>query len=315
MEHLIDRMLNEINKDYYDSGRKCILDYVLKEEDEKHRLGIMQILDEPLDYGENIYAGLEPDETWKETVGASKSEVSDKLVIWSGATLPFKGLWAEYESRLFVTLPGKEDKPLYIDDFVKLQNKTLFDVKNALVTTWMKNVQDIYKTEINQMNKKQAYVFFEANATLMSNQLRKLITESVLKYRDFFKRFQKLEDEHKTPQEVIEEEKDHTKTLEDVFLAVRMIFHENTVIFANSLSEIRQELLRIIENNVNVSHKFSRAEVNIARNDKTQLWPMTLEDEVIQNVFVEVDDIINNNCNAAAKVTEVFDKYIFLLVI
>lgn len=308
-------MLNEINKDYYDSGRKAILDYVLKEEDEKHRLGIMQILEEPLDYGENIYAGLEPDEQWKETVGVAKNEVSDKLVIWSEATLQFKELWAEYEERLFVSLPGKEDKPLYIDDFVKLQNKTLFDAKNALVTTWMKNVQDIYKTEINQMNKKQAYVFFEANATLMSNQLRKLITESVLKYRDFFKRFQKGEGEHKAPQEVIEEEKDHTKTLEDVFLAVRMIFHENTVMFANSLSEIRQELLRIIENIVNVSDKFSRAEVNIARNDKTQLWPMTLEDEVIQNVFMEVDDIINNNCNAAAKVTEVFDKYIFLLVI
>jgi len=118
-------MLNEINKDYYDSGRKAILDYVLKEEDDMHRLGIMQILDAPLDYGENIYGGLEPDDEWKEAVGMAKSEVSDRLVIWSDATLHFKELWAEYETKLFVNLPTKEDKPLYIEDFAKLQNKTV----------------------------------------------------------------------------------------------------------------------------------------------------------------------------------------------
>ena len=84
---LIDRMLNEINKDYYDSGRKTILDYVLKEEDEQQRLGITQILDPPLDYGENIYAGIEPDDVWKEMVGFSKNQISDRLVIWSDATL------------------------------------------------------------------------------------------------------------------------------------------------------------------------------------------------------------------------------------
>jgi len=132
VEILIDRMLNEINKDYYDSGRKAILDYVLKEEDDMHRLGIMQILDPPLDYGENIYGGLEPDDEWKETVGVAKSEVSDRLVIWSDATLNFKELWAEYETKLFVNLPTKEDKPLYIDDFAKLQSKTVFFVINKV---------------------------------------------------------------------------------------------------------------------------------------------------------------------------------------
>ena len=37
---MIDSMLNEINKDYFDSVRKSILDYILKDEDEKRRLGI-----------------------------------------------------------------------------------------------------------------------------------------------------------------------------------------------------------------------------------------------------------------------------------
>lgn len=48
-------MLNEINKDYYDSVRKSILDYVLKDDDEKLRIGIMQVFEQAIDYGQNIY--------------------------------------------------------------------------------------------------------------------------------------------------------------------------------------------------------------------------------------------------------------------
>lgn len=40
IEYMIDTMLNEINKDYFDSVRKSILDYILKDEGEMRRLGI-----------------------------------------------------------------------------------------------------------------------------------------------------------------------------------------------------------------------------------------------------------------------------------
>lgn len=39
-------MLNEINKDYYDSVRKAILDYVLKDDAERYRIGLMQTFEE-----------------------------------------------------------------------------------------------------------------------------------------------------------------------------------------------------------------------------------------------------------------------------
>jgi len=40
IKELFDSMLNEINKDYFDSVRKSILDYILKDENEMKRLGI-----------------------------------------------------------------------------------------------------------------------------------------------------------------------------------------------------------------------------------------------------------------------------------
>jgi len=65
MENMINSMLNEINKDYYDSVRKSILDYVLKDDNEKMRIGIMMIFEEIVDYGDNIFHGLEPADSWK----------------------------------------------------------------------------------------------------------------------------------------------------------------------------------------------------------------------------------------------------------
>lgn len=87
VEGLIDKMLNEINKDYYDSVRKGILDYVLKDHEERLRIGIMQIFDEVLDYGNNIYKGLEPDSLWKEHINFSREEINQNLVICNNATL------------------------------------------------------------------------------------------------------------------------------------------------------------------------------------------------------------------------------------
>ena len=42
---MIDSMLTEINKFYYQSVRKSILQYVLKDKNERLRIGIMQVLD------------------------------------------------------------------------------------------------------------------------------------------------------------------------------------------------------------------------------------------------------------------------------
>lgn len=68
MNNMVNRMLNEINRDYYESVKKSILDYVLKDEDERKRVGIMTTFEEVIDYGERLYGGIEADDEWKERV-------------------------------------------------------------------------------------------------------------------------------------------------------------------------------------------------------------------------------------------------------
>jgi dynein heavy chain, axonemal len=93
IEYLIDTMLNEINKDYFDSVRKSILDYILKNEAEMKRLGIQQVLNQPIDWGSDFYKGIEPNEEWKHNVMMARMLMSENLCICSQATLELMKLW------------------------------------------------------------------------------------------------------------------------------------------------------------------------------------------------------------------------------
>lgn len=65
-------MVNEFNRDYFLSMKKSILDYVLKDEEERLRVGIVEIIDELGEYGSAVYAGIEPSEEWKKRVNEAR---------------------------------------------------------------------------------------------------------------------------------------------------------------------------------------------------------------------------------------------------
>ena len=69
-------MLSEINNDYYVSVKKSIVDYVLRDEEERMRIGIIEIIDELAVYGSAIYNGIEPDDDWKSAVNDSREKIS-----------------------------------------------------------------------------------------------------------------------------------------------------------------------------------------------------------------------------------------------
>lgn len=57
-------MLNEVNQDYYDSVRKAILDYVLKDKDECKRIGITETYETVADYGQPAKKAIVADNQW-----------------------------------------------------------------------------------------------------------------------------------------------------------------------------------------------------------------------------------------------------------
>lgn len=124
-------MLVQVNKDYYLAVRKSILDYVLKDEEQKKRLGILYNPDPPVDYGEKIFNGIEPSEEWQTNVMMSRMLMSDNLCICSPATLGLSMLWADYEEMYLVDLPNKFET-LSNHDFIERQETCMSNVKSEL---------------------------------------------------------------------------------------------------------------------------------------------------------------------------------------
>lgn len=169
VEYLVDAMLNEINKDYHDSVRKAILDYILKDENEMRRLGIQQVLNAPIDWGDNFYKGIEPNEEWKHNVMMARMLMSENLCICSNATLELMKLWQEYENNLFVKLPEQRTTPVHLTKFKDDQETQMTNVKVLLSSDWNKGAVDILREELENLDKDQTKTFFESVATLMAN--------------------------------------------------------------------------------------------------------------------------------------------------
>lgn len=175
IEYLIDTMLNEINKDYFDSVRKSILDYILKNEGEMKRLGIQQVLNQPIDWGDDYYKGIEPNEEWKHNVMMARMLMSENLCICSQATLELMKLWQDYKGYPFVDLPEPGEEPMAMRDFLPRQEAQMNKVKGLLSSDWNKSAVDILREELENLDKDQTKTFFESVSTLMANQVRELV--------------------------------------------------------------------------------------------------------------------------------------------
>ena len=110
--------------------------------------------------------------------------MSDNLCICSPATLGLQALWADYEDMLLVDLPEKYEN-LSIEEFIERQETRMNQVHKLLASEWIQSAISIIQEETKQIIREQVPTFFEATSTLMSNQLRQLITDSVKAYVAF----------------------------------------------------------------------------------------------------------------------------------
>ena len=157
IEWLIDTMLNEINKDYFDSVRKSIMDYILMDESEMKRLGIQQVINKPITWGDDFYKGIEPNEEWKHNVMMARMLMSENLCICSQATLELMRMWREkdYCNTLLVDLLKQDEQPLPLEGFINRQKNQIEKVKHLLNKDWKDSAVDILRVELENLDKDQ----------------------------------------------------------------------------------------------------------------------------------------------------------------
>ena len=204
-------------------------------------------------------------------------------------------IWAEHEKELFIKLPLKGDDNVTLGKFSDDQELNINTVRTKLVDKWKDDIIKIYREELQSLTKRQRLIFFRSNATLMSNQIRQLIYDSLNSYCEFIKRF-KL-DTYKSPSEIIEQDRDIHGSIEHSFLVVSLCSKNGQVAFQMGLDKIKASLLKIITDIINTSKHFPRPEKGMHSNTKGEqtLSPVTKVDETYNRVYKEINKVIDDN--------------------
>jgi hypothetical protein len=210
-----------------------------------------------------------------------------------------------------VNLPAPREEPVPLLDFLSNQEAQSVKVKGLLMNDWNKAAVDILREELENLDKDQTKTFFESAATLMANQVRELIEQSIHAYVAFVQRYRYPE--YPRPDEIILREYDADTPLEDNFISLKLTIEDTNIVFHEPLGMVQTELEQIIDRIVEQSTNLPRPENTIARSDKMHLWDVQLEDELVSKAKTEISATLSENLEVIQLALNVYDDYLFIL--
>jgi len=154
-------------------------------------------------------------------------------------------LWREFKDYLFVNIPAPREEPLPLLDFLSNQEAQSVKVKGLLMNDWNRAAVEILREELENLDKDQAKTFFESASTLMANQVRELIEQSIKAYVDFIQRYKFPE--YPKPDEIIYREYDADSPFEDNFISLKLTIEDTNIAFGEPLEMVQQDLEQIID--------------------------------------------------------------------
>lgn len=172
--------------------------------------------------------------------------------------------------------------------FLNDQDAQMTKIKGLLSTDWNNSAVNILREELENLDKDQTKTFFESAATLMANQVRELIEQSVNSYVDFIQRYK--QSQYPTPEEIIQREYDADTPFEDNFIILKLDIDKesNQIVFGSSLEKVQYELENIIDMIVMQSQNLPRPENTISKSDKMHLWDVPADDELVDKAKTKI---------------------------
>lgn len=140
-----------------------------------------------------------------------------------------------------------------------------------------------------------------------------MTTKSIDNYVEFFRRFQKQDGKYPSPEEIITREYDPDSDFELTFLTLKLQVNSTEINFVDQLTTVREELVKIVSQMVEKINQIPRADTQIANNDKTHLWYISADDEIVKNAEATIKTIVDENLQATAKCINIYDEFLFLL--
>jgi hypothetical protein len=190
-------------------------------------------------------------------------------------------------------------------------------IKGLLSSDWNKSAVDILREELENLDKDQTKTFFESVATLMANQVRELIEQSVHSYVEFIQRYKS--ESYPEPNEILLREYDADSPFEDNFISLKLTIEENEnknepkIVFSDPLDNVQHELEKIVDLIVQQSSNLPRPENTIARSDKMHLWDIQVDDELVSKAKSKISQTLDENLKIVQKAVNVYDEYLWIL--
>ena len=187
LDAAMSALLSEIQADYVQAMKRCILDYVLLSPAEQTRLSIA-LPPAPLNAA---WLGLpslpSAPLSWRPGIQRSFRSLSGSLCLNNPAMLFLLEAFTRYEHLSLFSRPSPSSLPLQLKQWEASQRQHVQEVVATLRSGWLAEVETAltaYAREQNLTDENSAH-FFDAVAAVMAAQLRSVLQASVQQLHDF----------------------------------------------------------------------------------------------------------------------------------
>ncbi|XP_060776842.1 dynein axonemal heavy chain 3 [Neoarius graeffei] len=312
---MVQNLLEEVKSDFNFSGRKIIVEYILRDERQRERLSISSI---PRPFPRRVIRAPVP---WSDTYKTNHSWCQQNLYTVNPIMYQLKKLWMNNFSDLrFVHLENFHvgNLPLLPSEFQQLIQTQCQTIRDLLINKWLPQCASLFFTYkdswLHLVPKREVSVpvkvhqFFSCVAALMSLQLRSLVIASLRDLLGFLSLYQDGND--------FGECYDELRYTQYPLLLVKLRVEDSSIVFQPSLAQcweiIKESFVQVITSADNIP----RVEINLFPELRKQdyiLRSVRQDESLVTDMLNQARAIYQRNSVGPHKYLGIYDKYSNLL--
>lgn len=297
LDHLASKLKDEVKGDYNFSLRKAIVDYILKDEDEKQRLHISAV---PSPFPQRTIRAPVP---WHHSYLSVKEFNSRNLFTTNQVMTEIQNLWCDRFSKVrFVD--GKKlfasGLPVVPNEFESMVKKQCAKTREFLRKTWIPACAQVLVNRRNDWsymvpnteNDSTTLIeqFFSCVASLMSIQLRGLVINSLADFVEFLQLYKDGNDFGETFSDM--------RYVMTEVLTVGLQIDGAKLIFDPPFRDIRDLIIRLLTEIVQSAENLPRVEIELfpeMRDRKLILRSVRVEETLVRDYMDQAVTVFKMN--------------------
>ncbi|GAB1599971.1 hypothetical protein Ahia01_000274600, partial [Argonauta hians] len=309
------QLWDEVDNDYKYSLRKGIVDYILKDSEEKKRIHIGWV---PLPFPHRVIRAPIP---WHNTYHLMKQANFSSLYAINPVMLQLQTLWCSmFENHRFVNLKEllNSKLPLLPNDFHYAVKTQCLRCRTILQTIWLPKCAQVFLNnkdlwyylvpQNNQESLNKVQSFFSCVESLMALQLRDIVINSLKDFLTFFEIHLKGND--------FGENYDELQYVMTPILIINLKVEDNKIVFHPPFRDILNLIIKCFAEIVVSATALPKVESEVfpdMRNQNLVLRAPHIDEDQVSEIIDQAVDIFKKNVVGPQKYLNYYLKYADLL--